>query len=131
MEKLTPQNEHQEHMVQILLAKMQGLTVERKLDNDWCWSNPGDLFLDLEYRIAPKPTSLPIPHKMWAMIDKKWKYAAMDDDGDVFFYNNKPVLTTTRGTWCCDGGGAIGSVLAINIGGINWKQSLTKRPEDV
>jgi hypothetical protein len=131
MEKLTPQDEHQEHMVQILLAKMQGLTVESKIKNIWGWSNPSDIFLDSEYRIAPKLTPLALSREMWAMIDKKWNYAAMDRDGRVFFYNIKPHIDMVFKSWGNDSAHTVGCALAINIEGINWKQSLTKRPEDV
>jgi hypothetical protein len=130
MEKLTPQNEHQEHMIQILLAKMQGLTVERKLFNDWCWSNPEDLFLSLEYRIGPK-TPLPITCEMWALIDKTWNYAAMDEDGVVFFYRRKPCVAVVDNEWNGNGEGVVRCAFAINIKGINWRHSLTERPEGV
>ena len=43
MNKLTPQNERQEHMVQILLAKMQGIEVEHLSHGSWYYSQPSIL----------------------------------------------------------------------------------------
>ncbi|KFA58924.1 hypothetical protein A9G48_00515 [Gilliamella sp. wkB18] len=131
MNKLTPQNKHQEHMIQILLAKMQGLTVERKINYVWSWSNPNDIFLDSEYRIAQKPTPLPITREIWAMIAEEWKWASMDKSKDVNFFTHEPAIYKPDGIWGFNVGNYCQSILAINTNGINWEQSLTKRPEDV
>ena len=131
MEKLTPQNAHQEHMIQILLAKMQGIQVEYKVDdNDWCLAGPDCVSLDIKYRIAPQPTPL-ITREMWAMIAPEWKWAAMNESKNVDFFTHKPVLYKQEGIWGFNVGNYCNSVLAINTDGINWERSLTKRPEDV
>ncbi|OCG33678.1 MULTISPECIES: hypothetical protein [unclassified Gilliamella] len=127
MEKLTPQNEHQEHMVQVLLAKMQGIRVEYKVDdNDWCLAGHDCVSLDIKYRIVPQPTPLPISREMWAMINEKWKYAAMDKDGEVYFYINEPYADKDDTDWNNSSGEYCRSVLSFNIDGINWSLSLTK-----
>ncbi|OCG58747.1 hypothetical protein [Gilliamella sp. GillExp13] len=132
MEKLTPQNEHQEHMVQVLLAKMQGVQVEYKIDGNWRNSDDdAAVRLYLKYRIAPQSTPLPISREMWTLIDRTWNYAAMDANGRVFFFERKPYLVATDKLWSSNTGKYTGCALAINIEGINWKWSLTKRPEDV
>ena len=133
MEKLTPQNAHQEHMVQILLAKMQGIQVEYKVDdNDWCLAGHDCVSLDIKYRIAPQPTPLPISREMWAMINEKWKWAVLGSNGYVYFFNHQPSIDEVRIAWTdYKGWEGCGSVLAINTNGINWRLSLTKRPEDV
>jgi hypothetical protein len=132
MEKLTPQNEHQEHMVQVLLAKMQGIQVEYKVDdNDWRLAGPDCVSLDIKYRIAPKPTYLPISREMWQMISKEWKWASMDESKGVNFFTHEPVLYKSDGIWGFNVGNYCQSILAINTNGINWEQSLTERPEDV
>ncbi|OCG47474.1 hypothetical protein A9G35_03795 [Gilliamella sp. Choc5-1] len=133
MEKLTPQNEHEEHMVQVLLAIMQGVPVEEYNDDNYFW-HPSDsncIFLNTEYRITPKSTPLPITRKMWRMINKKWKYAAMDKDGEVYFYINEPYTDKYGGCWNDSSSKYCRSALFINIDGINWSLSLTERPEDV
>ena len=130
--KLTPQNAEQEHLVQILLAMMQGLYVE-EYNDDNCFWKPSDsncIFLNTEYRIAPKPNSL-ITREMWAMIAPEWKWAAMDGDGEVYFYTDEPCISTRDWMWTCGGGDYCNSVLAINTDSINWERSLTERPEDV
>jgi hypothetical protein len=131
MEKLTPQNEDQEHMVQILLARMQNVPVECKGPHGWFILDSNCLYLDANYRIASKPTPLPITREMWAMINEMWKYAAMDEGGNVYLYSNRPSSTVSDGKWCSCGWSKIGCPLAISLDDINWKHSLTERPEDV
>ncbi|MWP62024.1 hypothetical protein [Gilliamella sp. Pas-s25] len=132
MEKLTPQNEHQEHMVQILLAKMQGVQVEYKIDDDWRLADSDYVSLDIKYRIAPQPTPLPISREMWALINEKWKWAVLGSNGYVYFFNHQPSIDEVRITWTdYEGWGGCYSVLAINIDGVSWRLSLTERPEDV
>ncbi|OCG04297.1 hypothetical protein A9G15_04145 [Gilliamella apis] len=130
--KLTPQNAEQEHLVQVLLAKMQGMHIE-EYNDDNCFWHPSDsncIFLNTEYRIVPKPTPF-ITREMWAMIAPKWKWAAMDRDGEVYFYTDEPCISASGFSWTACGSDYCDSVLAINIDGINWKRSLTERPEDV
>ncbi|OCG56974.1 hypothetical protein [Gilliamella sp. Nev3-1] len=131
MEELTPQNKHEEHLVQVLLAKMQGVPVEYKRGADWCRAVPDSVSLNTEYRIAPQSTPLPITRNMWRKISKKWKYAAMDKDGEVYFYINEPYADKYGGCWNASSNEYCRSVLFFNIDGINWRLSLTERPEDV
>lgn len=130
--KLIPQNAEQEYLVQILLAMMQGLYVEEYNDDNRFWkpSDSNCIFLNTEYRIVPKPTSL-ITREMWAMIAPEWKWAAMDGDGEVYFYTDEPCISTRDWMWTCGGGDYCNSVLAINTDSINWERSLTERSEDV
>lgn len=130
--KLIPQNAEQEHMVQILLAIMQGLYVEEYNDDNRFWkpSDSNCIFLNTEYRIAPKPTPL-ITREMWAMIAPEWKWVAMDRDGEVYFYSDEPLISANGFSWTNCGGDYCDSVLAINTDSINWERSLTERPEDV
>lgn len=76
----------------------------------------------------PAPIPLPISRDSWSCIDKKWQYAAMDEDGGIFFYQGKP----NRNINCWSSPSAIVDCpLNINTDGINWETSLTERPEDV
>lgn len=131
MEKLIPQNEYQEHMVQILLANMQGLPVEYKRGDDWHRAVPDYVSLYTEYRIVSKSTPLPISREMWQLIDNKWKYVAMDGDGEVYFYEHEPTIGTTHDVWSCKTGKCIESAFVIDTEGVDWKMSLTKRPDDI
>lgn len=128
--KLIPQNEEQEHLVQILLAMMQGLYVEADYGSGWKKAQVLFHERDYKYRIVPKPTSL-ITREMWAMIAPEWKWAAMDGDGEVYFYTDEPCISTRDWMWTRGGGDYCDSVLAINTDSINWERSLTERPEDV
>ena len=131
MDKLTPQNVEQEYMIQILLAKMQGIEVEFYACHceKWISSVARDIYLDTNYRI--KSHELPITTEMWAMIDKKWKWAAMDKDGDVYFYTDEPCINTRGIGWSNPVGAYCRSVLFTNIDCINWSLSLTERPKDI
>ena len=129
MDKLTPQNAQQEHMVQILLAKMQGVEVELydRIGKEWITSATSAVYVNTNYRI--KSHELPITREMWAMIDEKWKWAAKDSDGEVYFYTNNPSLENCF--WRCYFGEHSGCVLSIDTDDIDWRKSLTRRPEGV
>ena len=128
MDKLTPQNAEQEYMIQILLAKMQGIDVQiLNSIGDWSISTPDVICIDSIYRI--KPHELPITREMWAMIDEKWKWAAKDGDGEVYFYTNNPSLENCF--WRCYFGEHSRCVLSIDTDDIDWRKSLTRRPEGV
>ena len=131
MNKLTPKNAEQEHMIQIVLAKMQGLEVEiQRSDGGWSTSTHDVMSIDSVYRI--KSHELPIVKEIWATIDKKWKWAAMDGDGEVYFYTDEPYIHTNNdGFWSVRVGRWIKSILVINADGIDWRKSLTRRPEGV
>lgn len=129
MDKLTPQNAQQEHMVQILLAKMQGVEVEiyERFSEKWRASDSKCVYVDSIYRI--KSHELPITREMWAMIDKEWKLAAKDSDGKVSFYKEEPLIIGRY--WCPISDDHALNVLTLNTDGIDWRKSLTRRPEGV
>lgn len=129
MNKLTPQNSEQELMVQILLAKMQGFEVEHFACGVWRHSPSNYFDFKSIYRI--KPHELPITREMWGMLDKKWKWAAKDENDQIYFYTDEPYVFGDYNYWCVRGGRCIKSILAINADGIDWRKSLTKRPEGV
>ena len=131
--KLTPQNAEQEHYVQILLAMMQNIPVECDFDDGDGWVDAAILYIDLDkkYRIKPTSTPLPITREMWAMIASEWKWAAMDSDGEVYFYTDEPCISARGFSWDSCGGDYCNSVLETNANSTNWRLSLTKRPEDV
>lgn len=77
------------------------------------------------YRIKAKATPLNIP---WQHIHPQWEWAAMDKDGSVWAYSDKPLLT--QGSWSyIDDCVWLSRVMCINTDNINWKISLTERPE--
>lgn len=128
--KLTPQNAEQEHLVQMLLAIIQKIPVEVNIGGEWRTSTILFPDMDYEYHIKPTPTPTPLPisREIWSHLNKRWKYAAMDRDGQTFWYQEKP--TQNHLGW-----GSVDSIstypLNFNSEGINWETSLTERPEDV
>lgn len=79
------------------------------------------------YIYRTRPRQLVIP---WDLIRPEYKWAAMDDRGNVFAYEYKPEMLDT--------GFATKHLAAftylplnINTAGIDWRESLTERPEGV
>ena len=129
--KLTPQNAEQEHWVQIILARLQGIPIEVYSIINNKWIDLGDdcsIFMGYEYRIKPTPTPLPISRDLWSHIDKKWQYAAMGYCGSILFFERKP---TKGGSGWNSYFNVSDCPLNINTDGINWETSLTERPEGV
>ena len=134
IEKLTPQNAKQRHLVQIILARSQGIPLEvySKDENKWIdASNASSISIKCEYRI--KLTSLPIPRKLWRFLDKDIRFCAMNRYGLVCFYKQRPELYENdwRVTNKPNDRFPASPLLYINTDGINWATSLTERPEGV
>ena len=134
IEKLTPQNARQRHLVQAILAMAQGkkLEVYSKDENKWIdASNASSISIKCKYRI--KVTPLPISRKLWRFLDKDIRFCAMNRYGLVCFYKQRPELYEDgwRVTNKPNDRFPASPLLYINTGGINWKCSLTKRPEGV
>ena len=138
MPKLTPQNAEQEHWIQIILARLQGIPIEvySILDNKWI--DAGDdcsILMEYEYRIkqtqiaVPLSTPLPTSREMWGFIDKRWRFIAMDRSKIIYLYEEKP--TASDGLWLPEDSSYSQCPLNINTDGINWETSLTERPEGV
>ena len=135
IEKLTPQNAKQRHLVQIILARSQGIPLEvySKEDNKWIdASNTCSISIECEYRI--KLTPLPISRELWGFIDKDIRFCAMDEDGEVYLYEECPKLIEHAGEWNVThitDDSYLAFPLCINTQGVYWKTSLTERPEGV
>ena len=129
--KLTPQNEEQEYLVQMLLAKMQGIPVECDFgDGDgWVDSTILYIYLGRKYRIKPTPTPIPVSRKIWKKINKEFPFIIMDKN--KCFYHCKKAPKRFDGVWLLSEVEHIKSPLVFNSNGINWETSLTERPEDV
>ena len=129
--KLTPQNTEQEHLVQILLAMMQNIPVECDFDDGDGWVDAAILYIDLDkkYRIKPTSTPLPITRELWSYIDKRWRFIVMDENKEIYLYEERPFTNGKGWSPCFDDYSEC--PLNINTDGINWETSLTERPEDV
>ena len=133
IEKLTPQNARQRHLVQAILAMAQGIALEvySKDENKWIdASNTYSISIECEYRI--KLTPLPISRELWGFIDKDFRFCVMDRIGLVLFYKERPELSED-GWHITDktDDGFLALPLYINTQGVYWKTSLTERPEGV
>lgn len=143
MEKLTPQNEHQEHMVQVLLAIMQGIPVQYKGKRDgWTDLQNPILYINAntKYFIVPKPTPLPISLEMWRMFNKKWQIATMSSGERIYLHEDTSLLEPVYGEWSTSDLGAdfdtvnkidITDLIEVNTDTINWRLSVTRRPKGV
>ena len=130
--KLTPQNAEQEHWVQIILARLQGVPLEAYSHLDRKWIDAGDrcsIFMDFEYRIKSKPTPIPVSRKIWKKINKEFPFLIMDKN--KCFYHCKKAPKRFDGVWLLSEVEHIKSPLVFNSDGINWETSLTERPKDV
>ena len=84
------------------------------------------------YRLKPQSHELQIPDIAWQFFDKA-EWAAMDADGSVWVYAQKP--EKFKGNWASFGAKSCVEFEAFSItiptDGIDWRKSLTKRPEGV
>lgn len=129
--KLTPQNAEQEHWVQIILARLQGIPVEFLYDFDQRWddSNSDSIIISTKYRIKSKPTPIPVSRKTWRKINKEFRFIVMDEN--KHFYHCKNAPKSSDKTWLLFEVDHVKSPLIFDSNGINWETSLTERPEDV
>lgn len=86
-------------------------------------------FSDCTYRLRPEPLrdiSLP-----WAALDARWKWAARDESGNVWIYDERPVTGTAlwkSGCLCLE---VTGLFSDFDPGNKPWSESLIRRPEGV
>lgn len=128
--KYQPQNTTEQMLVTALLGKLRGDAVEYfcKISKTWVPSTAENVIMHRQYRLKAKETSLPITPEMWAMLDDQWQYAAMDDNGDIYIFTDRPDKRAI--CWAYGSGDVveITQILKIDITGIDWATSLTKRP---
>ena len=85
------------------------------------------------YRIKPKEQKkLNIP---WELIKPEFTQAAMDKNGEVFVFTQEEISFIATGRYWCFNDLYVGKhtiiseSLTIDTDGIDWKESLTLRPE--
>lgn len=92
-------------------------------DKNGVWFEP-DL---LQYRLINKQTPLNISQEIWSIIDPKYNYAAMDKNGEIYFYENEPQPDIGDEYFYWDPCGVL-SIFSIDTANIIPELSLTKRP---
>lgn len=67
---------------------------------------------------------------IWKIIDERFKYMAIDKDGSIFVYENKPRINYVHNHWVCEGGGVEieEDIFDIDTDNIYWENSLIRRP---
>lgn len=92
------------------------------------WMDKIDQWVGMSTIYRTRPRQLVIP---WDVIKPEYKWAAMDECGDVAIYDFKPVISEEE--WLCGNNGYGKSLelhaLNINTTGIDWRESLVQRPE--
>lgn len=112
---LTP--EERSAIVEALLCD----EVEIFVGSGWIDKKEKALSFASTYRTRPRQLVIP-----WEHIKPEYKWAAMDGDGCVFFYQDKPEIGAV-GFGSADY--AFASALNIDTAGIDWRESLTQRPK--
>ena len=114
-------------------AHYEGKVIEGKIhiiDPDrWIVTNTPEWLAQVTYRLRPEPLrdiSLP-----WAALDDRWQWAARDESGGVWVYDERPVLGIR--VWdTFDSFREITSLFAnFDPGNKPWSESLISRPEGV
>jgi hypothetical protein len=100
-----------------------GLLANEGTAYNWGWD-----WISFIYRVK---SALEIP---WEVLDPKWKWAAMDQSGRIMVYTNKPFQGTN--IWNYTEGAHFVLTDIFRLAGqdtslIDWKNSLTQRPEGV
>ena len=75
------------------------------------------------YRTEPNPLKSQIP---WDLIDDKFVAFAVDKDMSAWFFTAKP--RALRNAWFSQDGIHFEAILKLDLGGINWVDSLVMRP---
>lgn len=85
----------------------------------WNWE-------ECDYRIKPQPAPIPMTIP-WEAIDEKWQWAAMDKNGNIFFYESQPKRLHNQ--WGQGDDFCRSTLIKINTGTVSWENSLQQRPQ--
>jgi len=116
-----------EEMLAVIKAKMKGeCDIYYANSNEWISGAHDSLVFNHVYRTKPQiKKQLVIP---WEMLPDDVQYVAMDKDGELFGYATEPRCS---GDCWTNIGNCFRLKLKIDTSGIDWKDSLVKRPEGV
>lgn len=96
----------------------------------------GVVFQDMFYYMITKKT----PTINWDMIKKEFKYLAIDEDGDVYLYEEEPLAEIPIGSWEAPSRSSCERLIEqpelmsdefFTKGEVAWYDSLIVRPEEV
>lgn len=135
MNKLVPQNEQQEQIIQAVLGVLQNVPIQMKPKGSRFYDNvlntgAFNFLTRFDWRV--KPTGLRIPSSVWKLLSVKWRYIAVDKDKKAWVYTDKPEIERpTNDRWYPPTGEALALPLEINTYDVDWKDSLTERPQEL
>lgn len=132
-QSLKPYNALTREEKHILLDAMIDGNCERYYEDGWFETKEFDERTHRVYRTKPKEyKKLDIP---WQVIDEKWKYAVIDEDGENWLFEEKPVWDVHNKMWTnvIGVGGDFTTLIAFKLDttGIVAEHSLTQRPDGV
>ena len=82
------------------------------------------------YRRRPKPPLI-VPDAVWAVLDKKFRWAAMDSDGFVSAFSNEPIVISGAESWGAGSRQPLNYLVGVEADPSRWRESLIQRPEGV
>lgn len=126
LESLNNTTPHEQHMCDMLLRMLRGEKVERSSRSGHWRSASTGIHLDVKYR---KPLNkLVVP---WCDIQQHYKYATINANRKLLLFTKRPTNTGIMGNVWYSSEGSYGDVsdIKVDASGIDWRNSLTKRPE--
>lgn len=117
--------------IKVMQAYLEGEEIEfrRNDEGEWKTGEPAWNWVSCNYRVKERDYSLDI---LWELIEDEWKWAAMDGNGRVFIYTEKPKSKPTPGRWVSSGGDYSRYPLKISKPDVKyWAKTLTERPQGV
>lgn len=129
MMKFYAENEEQEHAVSMLLAKIQGYSVDVYSDihQDYVTSTDSLIDINAKYRLTQTP--LKISKEIWRLISPIYKYAVLFECGIIYFYEKEPTVDEHFNWEDKDCGESCKCPFDVDVTGVKWYLSLTKRPD--
>jgi hypothetical protein len=125
-QKLAFRDMTKEEQLAIIEAKQKG-NVESYHSHYEVWEEADTLAVQFSGVYRTKPKQLVIP---WDVIKKEYKWAAMNKNGNVYFFPREPIIFRDDSFWDCGGERQL-SIVEINTKGVQWQNSKTQRPEDM
>ena len=95
------------------------------------WGPCKQRYLSLHFTYRLKPQELTKPSPPWEHLADWVKYVARDEDGVLWCFESEPELLEKRGVWVAyiDHTLGIPTMLKIDPGTCDWRDSLVKRPD--
>ena len=109
-------------------AWLDGKQIQKYVtENNWLYVDRPGWCPHVTYRIEPEP-EIKKPDVPWEVFSPQWKYFAIDKDGEMFVYAQKPEIRLNA-SWGKSHARLITDLIKINTNDCPWDQSLVKRPE--